>query len=532
MVRDADDVLRVAITLPYLYSVRDFLFTPVWDEMARREHVTFLLLNGDPAVGDEISRRGCQNIEFVKFPPQAPPRSQTGAAASRRLPLSAYERGRQFLRHLDRVYIFDSLVQRFAAVNGLSHYSIRAQRSPQERSRQQILSDYRRGATISRPLPESIAMFRSLYEIRHGPLNYVLRSDADFLRHLHADLFVFGRLHLLSTAYWARALRRLRVPMIGIVSSWDHPTTKGATPKGMSGYVVASERMVEEMVGLHGIEKAKVHQVGKVQMDQHANLGTFANREDFLARLGVPVTHKLVTFGTNARGLKEHEVSIAHRLAGDFIDGRYGRATLLLRTHPQDRDWERDFLSLAKPPHVICLSAASFGLRPAEALTNAADDQSVLANLMKHSDIVIQSRGSLALDAIALDTPVISLAFDGDLNRPPNDSFLLEYAFEHYKPIVAAQGTWMVGSYDALERAIRGYLDDRSLHSEGRRRILKEQIEPLDGKASLRLVDYLVDSAMQSRQGTIPQGDWNHTGLGDVTWASRQICRVEDYVDR
>ena len=32
-------------------------------------------------------------------------------------------------------------------------------------------------------------------------------------------------------------------PMVGIISSWDHPTTKGATPRGMSGYVAQRFRM-------------------------------------------------------------------------------------------------------------------------------------------------------------------------------------------------------------------------------------------------------------------------------------------------
>jgi CDP-glycerol glycerophosphotransferase (TagB/SpsB family) len=151
---------------------------------------------------------------------------------------------------------------------------------------------------------------------------------------------------------------------------------------------------------------------------------------------------------------------------------------------------------------------------------------------MQHSDVVIQSRGSLALDAIAFDTPVMSLAFDGDLVRPPNDSFLLEYAFEHYKPLVEAEGTWMVGSYEVLDRAIQEYLSDPTVHSEGRRRIRDEHIVPLDGQASQRLVDYLVESARKAKEGTLPEGDWDYTGLGDVNWSSRQMCDVRDYVQK
>src|SRR4030042_3495541 len=129
--------------------------------------------------------------------------------------------------------------------------------------------------------------------------------------------------------------------------------------------------MVDEMVELHGIQKEKIVQVGKVQMDEYVNPKSFSSCEDFFKKIGVPPEHHLVTFGTNTTGLKEHEVSIAEKLSKDFIDGRYGKSTLLLRTHPQDANWERDFLSLAKPPWVICFSAASFGNRQADGLSTA-----------------------------------------------------------------------------------------------------------------------------------------------------------------
>jgi len=524
---------RIAITLPYLYMVRDFLFTPVWEEMAKRRDVHFFLLLSSAEVGKLISERGCPNIESVRFPPVNSAKEDRKPFVTRILRRDfVVQLWATFFRLLDSKYLFDSLGQRFLAVNDLSHYRIRKGRSPEEKKRQQILSDFRRGDKVGRPFPKSRLAFRLLYELRHGFFNVVRKEDTIFLQNLKPDLFVFGRLHFTMTAYWSRALRRVCIPMIGIISSWDHPTTKGSTTRGMSGYVVASRRMIYEMSGLHGIQEEKICQVGKVQMDEYVNPATSVSREDFLKEIGVPPEHRLVTFGTNTTGLKEHEVSIAQKMSNDFIDGRYGKATLLLRTHPQDVNWERDFLSLAKPPWVLCLSAASFGSRPSDGLLTAEYDRGILANLMKHSDIVIQSRGSLALDAIAFDTPVISLAFDGELPRPPNDSFLLEYAFEHYKPLVAAQGTWMVGSYEELDRAIRGYLSDPSIHSEGRKVIRDEHVEPLDGKASQRLIDYLVNSAKKAREGTIPDGDWNYTGLGDVKWASHQTCRVEDYVHK
>ena len=523
-----DNPLKIVIELPYLFSVRDFLFTPVWEEMTKRKDVQFFLLGNDKKVGELISERGWSNISFLNF---------SSSRTNLKLRIKRILR-KDFLtqiwmvlfRVIDKAYLFDSLMYRFAAINDLSHYRIRKEKSHRERKRQQIFYDYRKGKIAGFPFPKSRFVFRLLYELRHSFLNCINKDYLVFLQDLKPDLFVFGRLHLNTTERTARALRRLNIPMIGIVSSWDHPTTKGATPRGMSGYIVASRRMVQEMSVLHGIQETNICQIGKVQMDVYTNSSIFSSRDVFLRDLGLPSDHRLITFGTNTTGLKEHEVSIAQKLVRDFIGQRYGKATLLLRTHPQDVNWKRDFLILAKSPWVVCKSSNAFGSRRANSMTHGNDDQIMLANLMKHSDVVIQSRGSLALDAIAFDTPVISLCFDGNLKRSPNDSFLQEYGFEHYKPLVTAQGTWMVGSYNALDQAIHDYLQDPTIHSEGRKIIRNEHIEPLDGKASWRLVDYLVESAKKIREDILPEGDWNLTGLGDLSWSSRQTCDVKDYV--
>ncbi len=512
---DGEQGLRIAITLPYLFSVWDFLFTPLWQAMAKQEQARFILLARDPAVGEMVRRRGAANIEFRRFPP----------------PLVRPHRLARALAPLRR-YVYAALMYRFAALNQLAHQQVRRQKSRAERRRQQRFYFYPLGEKAGWPAPASPTLYRLFYELHCNLLVHPLPEHLQFLRSLEADLFVFGRLHLQETAYWAGALRRLGVPAVGLVASWDHPTTQGPTCRGMSGYLVASRRMAREMAELHGVDPARIRQVGKVQMDQYRDPTVLRSREEFLGSLGLPPEQTLVTLGTNTTGLKEHEVSIARWLARAFRQGRFGQASLVIRTHPQDQDWRRDFLSLAHPPQVLCHRASGFGSGGREDLEAARRDSCLLANLMKHSAVVIQSRGSLALDAIAFDTCVISLAFDGDLQRPARDSFQQEYLYEHYKPLVAARGTWMAHSYPELERALAAYLADPGIHAPGRRLIRQEQLEPLDGGAGRRVVECLLDWAGQARQGTLPPGDWDYWSLGQVPWGRDQALELEAYLGR
>ncbi len=513
---------HIVIHLPYLFSVRDFLYTSVWDEMVACEDVRFTLLCNDARSPEVVNSRNIPHISAMRM---WGPRSAFSRAHAkpkwRWLAIALWVR---FYLWLDDVYLDHTLTYRFAAINRLASHLVRKQRSAAEQLRQQVFHEYRRGETAGRPFPRNPVIYRWLYKLRHGCLNVGSWCYEPLIRSLEPDLFVFGRLHYVWTPYIARALKKAGVPMVGIVSSWDHLTTKCPTPPGMSQYLVASRRMEEELAELHGISKERIIRIGKVQMDVYKQPSATVSRATFCASLGIPESFKLITFGTNATGLKEHEVSIAKHLAEACVAGRYGRCCLLLRAHPQDEDWKRDFGVLSAPPGVVCIKASSF------VQDEGAKDQAFIANLMCHSDVVIQSRGSLALDAIAFDKPVISLAFDGDLNRSPQDSFLREYEYEHYKPIVRANGTWMVGSYQALDEAIRTYLAEPKKHAEGRQRILFEQIEPLDGKAGNRLVETLVSWVKQACSEGLPSGDWCYRGLGDIAWSERQTCRVQDYV--
>ncbi len=521
---------HIVIHLPSLFLVRDFLYTPVWDEMARRGDARFTLLCNDPSSPKVINERHVPHISGARL---WGPCAAFGRAVGKRGAIwRVAGKWVRFYQRIDMAYLDPSLVYRFAAVNDLSVYHVRKRRSHAEQERHRVFPEYRQGERVRFPFPRSSAMLKALYRLRHGRINPGAWSYRSLVSDLKPDLFVFSRLHYEWTPCLARALKQAGVPMVGNVGSWDHLTTKCPTPAGMSRYIVASRRMAVELTELHGIERRKVTQVGKVQMDIYKGSDAVIPRERFMESLGFSPDSKLVTFGTNATGLKEHEVSIARHLAEAFRAGRYGKASLLIRAHPQDKDWERDFNSLNCPPTVRCIKAAGFVSMAGRSAEDASADLVQLANLMRHSDVVIQSRGSLALDAIAFDTPVISLAFDGDLDRLPQDSFLHEYEYDHYAPIVKAEGTWMVGSYDALDRAIKNYLSDPGKHSEGRTRIRAEQIEPFDGSAGRRLVDSLVDWAKLPKQELLADADWDYAGLGDTHWARKQTCDVSSFITR
>ena len=174
---------------------------------------------------------------------------------------------------------------------------------------------------------------------------------------------------------------------------------------------------------------------------------------------------------------------------------------------------KRDFQHLHDPPRVIVSKANSFGHLSDEEGSNPADDIRFLANLLKHANVVIHSGGSLVLDAVTFNTPVIYIGFDGDLQLPEVDRWIVRYELEHIRPVIDSEGIWLVGNYDELDRAINGYLANPGLHDQGRKRIRGDHLEPLDGRASERLVDIIVRFAEGIVKSVEKDGYREHRGI-------------------
>jgi hypothetical protein len=237
------------------------------------------------------------------------------------------------------------------------------------------------------------------------------------------------------------------------------------------------------------------------------------SRKAFLQSIRLPGVRKLIVFCTNLKTLKAHEPSIARHIAADVKNGAYGAGcTLYIRTHPQDTDWKQDFHPLNDPPHVVVSRASGFGYYQENGGQDHLKDMQHLGNLMRHADVVVNTGGTISLDAIAFDTPVICLGFDGDRRPPETDRIILRYEWEHLRPLTRSGGVWLVKSFEELDKAILSYFQDPALHRNNREAVRKEHLEPFDGRASERMVSLMVRFARGDLTTSEMVGHWHHKG--------------------
>ncbi len=121
-----------------------------------------------------------------------------------------------------------------------------------------------------------------------------------------------------------------------------------------------------------------------------------------------------------------------------------------------------------------------------------ADDVEVrqLANVLGHSDVTLNVRSTLSMDAAMFDKPIVNVGY-GVYHHGTADTTWRLYAVPWYQDILATGGIRLARNDEELLKAIRLYLNDSSADAEGRKRI-RETFCLGDGMSGRRLGEELL----------------------------------------
>jgi hypothetical protein len=295
---------------------------------------------------------------------------------------------------------------------------------------------------------------------------------------LKPDLLVLGHVQNHFSAPYALAASARGIRILGAVGSWDQPTTKGPLLPGISGLLAQSRAVASQLIEHHDVSADAIEIVGWPQMDLFVRGGPSQPRAEVLAALQLDHDRRYVLMGASPERLGHNEPRIAGDLAAALVQQE---CALVIRIHPNDRTWRERFLPLHRPPHVVVLPPELGAMqRMAAQIRNAA--------------VLLSPAGSILLDAIALDTPAIALAFEND-DEPYDDRLARRYEMEHWAELVASGGIRLAGSQGELEELVIATLSDRSSGAEQRARVRAQFLEPLDGGVADRIVTAITRAA-------------------------------------
>ena len=332
------------------------------------------------------------------------------------------------------------------------------------------------------------------------------KNSADYpeikiLEELPPDLIFCITLYASNPSLELIAEKR-KIPQICLVHSWDNLTTKGPFLFEPDSFIVWNEQLKKELELLHNIPGERVYVAGIPQTDIYWQKEQFATRQQFFANHGLDENLDLITYTTGPPGLVPMDNTVAELLYDQLCMARPQLDwELLVRLHPKDDPVRYEHLT-DKPRLTLQLPGRNGTTNDGWNPTN--NDMFTLAETLYYSNVVINIASTTTIDAIAFDTPVINVAFDGMCNHPPAKSCRRFYDFDHYKQIVASGGVRIAYTPQKLMHEITRYLEDPTLEHEGRAIIRKQQYGIADGRAGERIAAHILAKLAQTSPRSYP----------------------------
>lgn len=313
---------------------------------------------------------------------------------------------------------------------------------------------------------------------RHRPLMLVTSSPG----------LIWSEVPLLRTAV------RRKVFAMAIDPSWDNFTNKLLPVRRVNRLVVWNELMRQQAIDLHGYQPDETRLTGVQHWDHYFRDGVTISREAFFRRVGADPARKLITVTTTPRELYPHHDHVLRVLLAAIRRGAFAQATqVLVRLHP--RDEMAHYAEFAGVPEVILEKPFRQTVRAGDGLAVdiTADSQQHLADTMRHSDVVVNVASTIAIEAAIFDTPVVNIAFDGEQDCEFAKSARRYYQFTHYVNITRHNAVRVAWTPAELIGHLAAYLQNPALDAEGRRRVVLEQCEFLDGRSGERVATAVID---------------------------------------
>jgi CDP-glycerol glycerophosphotransferase (TagB/SpsB family) len=276
------------------------------------------------------------------------------------------------------------------------------------------------------------------------------------------------------------AARRLELPVVGYISSWDHTVGKGAITPHAASYVVQNQVMEDDLVRYHGIPAERIAVTGWPQTDVFVRPRPREAYEAVLRGYGLDPAQPVVLVMGNTPTNAPYEHRFVERLVGWWAEsGASKRFSLLLRPHPRDRQWRERF-------------AAAFDREGAYVQEPSYTDIETLATLLQHGDCVVANAGTILLDSLVNGRPAVCVLYDE--GAPPGESWaVLNTVGEHYRQLMESEAFHRAERFEDVVAGIEHALARPDELAEERRRVARHVVGEVDGRAAERVVEAILE---------------------------------------
>ena len=282
-----------------------------------------------------------------------------------------------------------------------------------------------------------------------------------------------------SAVPFLASARRLHLPVVAHVASWDHTVGKGVISPHCDLYIVQNRAMEGDLRRYHAIAPDRVRVTGWPQTDLFARDRPRGEYEALLRRYGLDPGRPLVLVMGNTPTNAPYESRFVRRLLAWWEESARDRFQLLIRPHPRDREWVERFGEANGLPGVFVQEPSYTDLEE-------------LAALLRHGDAVVANAGTILLDALVNDRPSICVLYDE--GAPPGESWAAKNVIgKHYEELAASGAFYRAESFDEVAAGIERALATPDELADARRAVVRQVVGEVDGHAAERVVDAVAD---------------------------------------
>lgn len=285
--------------------------------------------------------------------------------------------------------------------------------------------------------------------------------------------------------------RRRGIPLAG--------STRGSDQLSCQGFLLihpdrllAQSEYVKKTAAFHFFPEEKIRVIGFPHYDWFIKKDLIMPREEFLRSINVDPSKRFILFGAAGELYHKREVEFAKLFSRLVKEGKLPKDLVLLyRTHPYNQGTTSDTDGIEG---VVPDNIRERGLpRPGFPDLDRKDIIHQI-NSLYHCEMILTIGGTMVFDAAIFDKPIVQFGYDGPLNVPYWLSLkrLHDGTSFDWEEIDTCKGVTVVVSDDEFIQAIQNYLDNPKLHQEGRTCVMRNFVDPFDGKATERLAKELL----------------------------------------
>jgi CDP-glycerol glycerophosphotransferase (TagB/SpsB family) len=287
------------------------------------------------------------------------------------------------------------------------------------------------------------------------------------------------------------AARRLRIPVVGYIASWDHQVGKGIISPHLDRYLVQNEVMRNDLWRYHGIEPSRVRVTGWPQTDVYHRRRGRDEYEQLLRGFGLAVDRPVVLYAGNSPNNAPFEENLVQRLVTWWREaGADGRFSLLFRPHPYDDDVVRRYAAAVEQPGVA-VQRSTYA------------DYEALVTLLQHVDCVVAGGGTILLEALVNDRPCVCVTFAEGAPPGFDAADRANQTGEHYRQLIESQAFYRASNFRELAHAVERALANPAELEGERGRVSHEVVGEIDGRAAERVataIREIVETNVPSRR--------------------------------